>query len=51
MAKYVDVLRILADATQYVGDDDYVSRFTVLPLLAFLARQLQVHDDDPGYIA
>ena len=51
MAKYVDVLRILADATQYVGGEDYVSCSAVLPLLAFLTRQLQVHDDDPGYIA
>jgi len=51
MEKYVDVLRILADATQYVGGEDYVSCSTVLPLLGFLTRQLQVHDDDPGYIA
>jgi len=51
MAKYVDVLRILADATQFVGGEDYVSCSTVLPLLTFLTRQLQVHDDDPGYIA
>ena len=51
MAKYVDVLRILADATQYIGGQDNVSCSTVLPLLAFLTRQLQVHDDDPDYIA
>jgi len=28
-----------------------VSCSTVLPLLAFLAKQLQVHDNDPGFIA
>ena len=51
MAKYVDVLGVLADATQFVGGEDYVSCSTVLPLLAFLKKKLQVHDDDPGYIA
>lgn len=51
MVKYVDILHILADAMQYVGVEDYVSCSTVLPLPAFLTRQLQVHDNDLGYIA
>ena len=42
---------MLAEATQYVGGEEYVSCSSVLPLLAFLTRQLRVQDDDPGYIA
>ena len=51
MAKYISVLGSLADATEYVGSEQYVTCSAVLPLEAFLRRLLRVNDDDPGYIA
>ena len=51
MAKYTPVLGSLADATEYVGSEQYATCSAVLPLEAFLRRLLMVNDDDPGYIA
>lgn len=51
MAKYTSVLGSLADATEYVGSEQYATCSAVLPLEAFLRRLLMVNDDDPGYIA
>ena len=51
MAKYMSVLGSLADATEYVGSEQYVTCSAVLPLEAFWRRLLRVNDDDPGYIA
>ena len=51
MAKYTSVLGSLADATEYVGTEQYARCSAVLPLEAFLRRLLTVNDDDPGYIA
>ncbi|XP_040178075.1 E3 SUMO-protein ligase ZBED1-like [Rana temporaria] len=50
MAKYTSVLGSLADATEYVGGEQYATCSAVLPLLAFLRRLLRINDDDPGYI-
>ncbi|XP_077309863.1 E3 SUMO-protein ligase ZBED1-like [Lithobates pipiens] len=50
MAKYTSVLGSLADATEYVGGEQYATCSAVLPLQAFLRRLLIVNDDDPGYI-
>jgi hypothetical protein len=51
MSKFVSVLGALADATEYVGSEQYATCSAVLPLEAFLRRLLRVNDDDPGYIA
>ena len=51
IAKYVSVLGILAEATQYIGSEQYATFSDVLPLASFLHRLLKVHDDDPDYIS
>ena len=51
MVKYVSVLGVLAEATQYIGSEQYAICSAVLPLASFLHRLLEVHDDDRGYIA
>ena len=51
MAKYMPVLGSLADATEYVGSEQYATCSAILPLAAFLRRLLMVNDDDPGCIA
>lgn len=48
MAKFTSVLGSLAEATKYVGNEQYVKCSAVLSLEAFLSK---VNDDDPGYIA
>ena len=52
IAKFVSVLGVLAEATQYVGSEQYATCSDVLPLASFFRRLLlKVHDDDPGYIS
>ncbi|XP_065658159.1 E3 SUMO-protein ligase ZBED1-like [Hydra vulgaris] len=51
MSKFVSVLGPLADATEYIGSEQYATCSAVLPLEAFLRRLLRVNDDDPGYKA
>lgn len=38
MAKYASVLSSLADATEYIGGEQYATCSAVLPLEAFLRR-------------
>lgn len=51
MVKYTSILGSLADATEYIGGEQYVTCSAVLPLEAYLRRLLKVNDDDPGFIA
>ncbi|BFZ13786.1 hypothetical protein BsWGS_16825 [Bradybaena similaris] len=51
IVKYTSVLGSLADATEYIGGEQYVTCSAVLPLEACLRRLLRVNDDDPGFIA
>lgn len=51
MSKYVEVLELFCEATELLGGDKYVSCSSVLPVLSSLTKHLNVHDDDPGYIA
>ena len=46
MTKYVSVLSVLAEVTQYVGSEQYATCSAVLSLASFLCRLLKAHDDD-----
>lgn len=45
------VLEIIAQATEFLGAEKYVTCSCVLPLLSTIAKSLNVNDDDAGYIA
>ena len=46
----MSVLSVLAEATQYIGSEQYATCSLFFPLPSFLCGLLKVHDDDSGYI-